>query len=91
MLYFIPWAVFFLVVISAVPIASFLEKRKYPKPKSEPKSVGDDDGSGESAESDEPAADADEAFGTPADGEVAEVQFDAPGGDDFSAFDDDFK
>lgn len=32
-----------------------------------------------------------DSFGDPMDAEPAEVRFDAPGGDDFSAFDDDFK
>lgn len=87
MLYFIPWAVFLMLVILAVPIVSFMEKRKHQLSMPQPESFGDDDVS----ESDEPVADADESFGGAAEEEPAEVQFDAPGGNDFSAFDDDFK
>lgn len=87
MLYFIPWALFLMLVILAVPIASFLEKRKHQSSTPEPESFGDDD----AAESREPVADADESFAGSVEEEPVEVQFDAPGGDDFSAFDEDFK
>lgn len=87
MLYFIPWAIFLMFVILAVPIASYMEKRKHPSSIPEPESLGDDD----VFESDGPVADADDSFGGSAEEEPAEVQFDASGGDDFSAFDDDFK
>ncbi|MGB7328226.1 MAG: hypothetical protein WBD31_25345 [Rubripirellula sp.] len=90
MLYFIPWVVFVLAVVLAVPVVSFLEKRKHAAPESasdEPiendeMAVSDRDEVAESDEFGEVAMDADP---------VDDVQLDAPGGNDFSAFEDDFK
>ncbi len=90
MLYFIPWAIFLLLVLLAVPIASMVEKRKYHASMPTPDPAVDDPASGD-VDADAMDASPDDEFGSPVEEEVAEVQFDAPGGDDFSAFDEDFK
>ncbi len=80
MIYFIPWALFLVSIILAVPVASWLEKRKYAIPKDKSIVDGPDD---EVVATDDVVMEAE--------AEPAEVQFDSPGGDDFSAFEDDFK
>ena len=87
MLYFIAWVVFLLVVVLAVPIAAFLEKRRYAaaNPRSE---IEDDQASFEEAESADPG-EPDDGFGGEEVVEFGEVE--ATGGDDFSAFDAEFK
>ena len=89
MLYFIPWVVFLLIVVLAVPVASYLEKRKYaaahptPTPESDEHSEAVD-------EAEMPVEEfADDGFGGEGGAEFAEVE--TPGGDDFSAFDEEFK
>lgn len=95
MLYFIAWVLFLLVVALAIPVASFLEKRKYaaanPQPAVEEDQVAfDEEAPVESDDSgdgfgEDPAAD----FGGDEAVEFGEVE--ATGGDDFSAFDEEFK
>lgn len=97
MLYFIGWCVFLLLVLLAVPIGSFLEKRAA-GPSETP--VEGLDG-GEYADPDGEIAEApvddgefgDEGFGNDSFGAdpAAEFAADASGGDDFSAFDEEFK
>ncbi|TWU51184.1 hypothetical protein [Rubripirellula reticaptiva] len=90
MQYFIFWVVFVVAVVLAVPIVSFLEKRKHAVPKSASDELIEDDEMAASEGDD--VADSDE-FGEVAmeDASVEDVKFDAPGGNDFSAFEDDFK
>ncbi|QDT04522.1 hypothetical protein K227x_29140 [Rubripirellula lacrimiformis] len=91
MLYFIPWVVFLLAVVLSVPVVSWLEKRKHGPPKSSSK-VADDAADDESAGDDPLSEDAVEVAEDAAEVEMADdVQFDAPGGEDFSAFEEDFK
>ncbi|TWU50521.1 hypothetical protein Poly51_38110 [Rubripirellula tenax] len=86
MLYFIPWVMLLLAVILAVPVTSFLEKRKYAPAKPRPDEITDESGYEDEHEvaeaSDEVVMDEEQ---------VEEVAFETPGGDDFSAFDEDFK
>ena len=84
MFYFILWAVFLLAVVLAVPITAWWEKRKLAVPASE------------QPETDEPVEEAaaepgldDEFSDDPLAGQ--EVTSEVPGGEDFSAFDEEFK
>jgi len=94
MLYFIPWVVFLLVVILAVPVTAWLEKRKLQQASGPAKSETEEDfeptaeGETESGEA-VAAEETDEGFGESegADGEIPEPE----GGDDFSAFDEEIK
>lgn len=92
MLYFIFWVLFLLVVAFAVPVVSFLEKRKYaaanPAPEPDP-DMNDDDIAVADADDDPGFAEADDSFGADPAAEFGEIE--ATGGDDFSAFDEEFK
>ena len=85
MIFFIPWVIFLLFVILAIPVTSMLEKRKYKAAMADQygdESFGEeavDDGGAEMLE-----ATGDEAAGF---GDVPEPA----GGNDFSAFDEEFK
>lgn len=89
MLYFIPWVVFLSAVILAVPIAAWLEKRKYRAafPETEPdEALAEDDYPAEEPIEMSESADMMEQAEQP-----MEPEFEVPGGDDFSAFDEEFK
>lgn len=96
MLYFIPWVVFLLLVILAVPIASMLEKRKHPKPEPVDEPVLDEEDGDPMAQeqlADDGAwpaeADPVDSFGgaDPA----GDASFEPVGDDAFAEFEDDFK
>tara|TARA_R110002049_G_scaffold27321_2_gene94014 strand:- start:87128 stop:87397 length:270 start_codon:yes stop_codon:yes gene_type:complete len=89
MLYFILWVIFLLFVVLAIPVTSMLEKRKY-------RSGVADQNAGDSGEEfgdeepieEQPAADDDMGMGD----DMGEFADSTPAaGDDFSAFEDDFK
>ena len=93
MLYFIPWAVFLLFVILAIPVTLMMENRKYRsgKPsKSRRKEV--DEPLGEESASEEFTGDDDaEMVGDAVDDFGAFADSTPAGGDDFSAFEEEFK
>jgi hypothetical protein len=93
MLYFIGWVLFLLVVALAIPVASFLEKRKYAAANPQVAAVEDEASFDENAESDDPVdefgQESSDEFGGGEEVEFGEVE--ATGGDDFSAFDEEFK
>lgn len=90
MLYFVPWVVFLLAVALAVPVVSMLEKRKHAPPKpAKDESIDQDAVSAEDVDMGNSKGElGDESM---QDFPEEDVQIDAPGGDDFSAFDEDFK
>ncbi|KAA1257818.1 hypothetical protein LF1_03080 [Rubripirellula obstinata] len=96
MLYFIGWVIFLLVVALAIPVASYLEKRKYaaanpPAATADDQAVFDEDAAAEGMESEDGfGQDASDEFGAGED-EVEFGEVEATGGDDFSAFDEEFK
>lgn len=80
MLYFILWAVFLLFVIVSVPVVNWIENKR--RRESLPESAGE-------APTD---PEADEGFGQEAFDEQEPVEVGTEfGGDDFSAFDEEFK
>jgi len=71
MFYFILWVVFLLAVVLAVPITSFLEKRKISKPLEDDRETGSNDEWTDEAEGQEEGLGSDDQFG--GDAEVVET------------------
>ena len=80
MMYFIPWAVFLLLVVASLPIAALLEKRKMQAAYGGTEEIGDEFG-------DEPVIDeGEESFAEEAGEPVEFAEDDAFGGDADDAF-----
>ena len=90
MLYFILWAVFLLAVIVSVPVVHWLENKRRREAMPE-QAAAADPAEGEAAEEDFASEDefaAEEGFGEE---EPLEMGGEELGGDDFSAFEEEFK